>query len=210
MILDAVKTEKIRQIKSNPVFEKWLDFPVSRLSHHGQICCETAREWLFAMDFSLLNNADVLTGPRWIRQKFKWGPNNWQIHWCEAVERPELDCGALAALANEIFKMRGVQSFPVQLVQQFSTAATAQWRIKWETENASDFWLDEDLIYHEGCAVVVRRNHIKIWDASAGWWINPKQSGGYGSLQAIRLFSNSFNNFIWGTHTIVAEQWQRI
>ena len=196
---------------SDGVFNKWQDFPISRISHHGQMCCEIAREWLNAMDFSQLNSGSNLTGPRWIRQKYNWGPTTWQIHWCEVVRQTSLDCGAQAALANEVFASRNVKSYPVQLVQEFSTDATNQWAHKWNGAETSDFWINENLIYHEGCAVKTgNENEIKLWDASAAWWINPKQSGGYGGLRAVRLFADDSTEFKWGEHRISANQWQEI
>ncbi|MBA2495353.1 MAG: hypothetical protein H0V31_11745 [Acidobacteria bacterium] len=194
------------------VFSKWQDFPISKISHHGTMCCEIAREWLSAMDFSELNGASVLTGPRWIRQKYNWGPTIWQIHWCEVVRQQALDCGAQAALAQEIFSVRGVQSFQVQFVQQYSKEATDQWANRWNGEETSVHWIDGNLIYHEGCAVAVHDNEIKLWDASAGWWINPKQFDGYGSLLAVRLFvsPNDTTTFNWRNHRIIANEWQKI
>ena len=216
MSLDAVKraldSSENNFVKTDPVFEKWQDFPVSRISHHGGFCCEIAREWLGAMDFSNLNGGSLLTGPRWIRQKYNWGPTRWQIHWCEAIRQNALDCGAQASLANEVFTVRGVESYPVQLVQQYSKEATQHWSQKWDGQETSTHWINEDLIYHEGCAVIVRGNEIKIWDASAAWWINPKQAGGYGALRALRLFSAQDNSseFVWGDRRIVANQWQKL
>jgi hypothetical protein len=193
-------------------FEKWQNFPVSQISHHGGVCCETAREWLSAMDFSNLNGGSVMTGPRWIRQRYNWGPTRWQIHWCEAVRQNALDCGAQASLAKEVFSVRGVTSYPAQLVQQYSNEATRHWSQKWDGQESSTHWINEDLIYHEGVAVVVRDNEIKIWDASAGWWINPKQASGYGGLRALRLFNPGDEpyEFFWGEHKIVPNQWQKI
>lgn len=221
MYLDAVKKavdfnvadSSVEAIEVDCVFEKWQHFPISKFSHHGGACCETAREWLFAMDFSQLNGGSIFTGPRWIRQRFNWGPTRWQIHWCEAIDKKSLDCGAQAALANEVFSMRGVRSYPVQLVQQYSKDATSQWSKRWDGEDTSVYWINEDLIYHEGCAVAVGENEIKIWDASGAWWINPQHFTGYGSLRAVRLFTGhnpppaSFN---WGSRRIVPNQWQRI
>ncbi len=228
MALDAVKTTNnfdnnmfgavtasvaTAPTKTNVVFEKWRDFPVSRISHHGQMCCEIAREWLAAMDYSMLNTSSVLMGPRWIRQRYNWGPTTWQIHWCEVVRKSSLDCGAQAALADEVFKARGVKSYPVQLVQEFSKEATRQWADKWNGAETSVFWINENLIYHEGCAVAVGKdNEIKLWDASAAWWINPRQFGGYGGLRAVRLFAspNDSTTYNWGRHRITANQWQEI
>ena len=153
-----------------------------------------------------------MTGPRWIRQKYNWGPTRWQIHWCEAIQQNALDCGAQASLANEVFNTRGVESYPVQLVQQYSKEATQHWSQKWDGQETSTHWINEDLIYHEGAAVVVRDNEIKIWDASAGWWINPRQFGGYGGLRALRLIATQDepSEFIWGDHKIVPNQWQKV
>ncbi len=216
MSLDVVNKNDLNVcgvVDAGQVFGRWQDFPVSQISHHGQSCCEVAREWLFAMDFAQLNAGNVLTGPRWIRQRYNWGPTRWEINWCKAVRQKMLDCGALAALAHEVFTVRGVQSFRVQLVQQFNTDATAQWTHKWNGEEASLHWINEDVIYHEGCAVITRDNEIKVWDASAGWWINPNQAGGYGSLIAIRIFADGMelrNGFKWGNHQIQPDQWQMI
>ena len=216
MSLDAVKQaidyNVVSTVQPEAVFAKWQNFPVSRISHHGGMCCETAREWLFAMDFSELNGGSRLTGPRWIRSRYNWGPTQWQIHWCEAIRQPALDCGAQAALANEVFSIRGVKSFPVQLVQKFSAEATRHWSQRWDGEETSTHWIDEDLIYHEGCAIVANENEIKLWDASAAWWINPNQNQGYGSLMALRLISGAdvSSDFRWGNHRIVPNQWQKI
>ncbi len=198
---------------SDGVFNKWQDFPISRISHHGQMCCETAREWLNAMDFSQLNSGSNLTGPRWIRQKYNWGPTTWQIHWCEVVRQKSLDCGAQAALAHEVFTNRGVKSYQIQLVQEFSKEAASQWANRWNGAETSVFWIDENLIYHEGCAVAAGGgSEIKLWDASGGWWINPKQFGGYGGLRAVRLFSSPDDTtvFNWGEYAISANKWQEI
>ncbi len=194
-------------------FDKWQNFPVSRISHHGQMCCEIAREWLNAMDYSQLNTGSIFTGPRWIRQRYNWGPTTWQIHWCEVMRQTSLDCGAQSALAQEVFTARGVKSYPVQLVQEYSKAATQQWSHKWNGAETSVFWINENLIYHEGCAVETgNENEIKLWDASSAWWINPKQFGGYGGLRAVRLFSlpDDLTNFKWGEHRIAANEWQEI
>ncbi len=193
--------------------EKWRDFPPSVISHHGKQCCHIAREWILSMDYSQLNAGNPLTGPRWLRQRYTWGPSSWPLHWCEAVERKTLDCGALAALAQEVFTSRGVKSYPAQFIQQYSVDATRQWHKRWDADASSIHWIREDLIYHEGCAVAVRDDEIKIWDASAGWWVNPKQFGGYGGLLVLRVFTtppDSPPSFNWSAHSIIPNQWQKI
>ena len=191
----------------------WRDWPASTLSHHGQACCDIAREWVLATDFSQLGDGGALSGPRWVRQKYPWGPSPWPMHWCEAVERENLDCGAHGAIAHELFTARGVTSFPAQFVQQYSEDAGRHWGCKWGEEDVPSAWIDGDLIYHEGCAVLVGDGEIKLWDASAGWWINPTQNGGYGSLMAVRVFDSSATNdreFRWGARTIPANAWAEL
>ncbi len=217
MSLDAVRSATgfaVANINtSEPIFDKWRNFPVSVISHHGSGCCETAREWLFSMDFSERSAESILTGPRWIRQRYVWGPTRWQIYWCEAIDKKMLDCGALAAFAHEVFEMRGVKSFRVQLVQEFSAEATAQWTRIWSDVGTSVHWINKSSIYHESCAVLIGENEVKVWDSSAGWWIDPKQCAGYGAVRAIRLLSKKSSQNVmlnWGSHRIIPNQWQSL
>ncbi|HZH31901.1 MAG TPA: hypothetical protein VEY11_14140 [Pyrinomonadaceae bacterium] len=198
---------------TSAAMQKWQNFPASTISHHGTQCCHLAREWVLSTDYSRLNAGNTLTGPRWIRQKYTWGPSTWPIYWCEAVERKTLDCGVLAALTQEVFAARGVKSYHAQFIQQYTEEATRQWAISWNNSDASVHWIKDDLIYHEGCAVVVRDNEIRLWDPSAAWWVNPKQFGGYGGLLALRVFvpqANAPAELVWGTQRISPNHWQKI
>ena len=190
--------------------ERWESFPYSCISHHGEQCCDVAREWVMAYDFAQLNGADQMSGPRWLRKKWKWGPSPWPIHWCQAVERDTLDCGALGCMAREVFTERGLQSFPAQFVQQYTTEATSQWLGTWGAEKVSTHWIDEDVIYHEACALVVDDHEVKLFDPSAGWWVDPRQAGGYGSLLAVRIFDAEGRSWRWGTRRIAANEWTKI
>jgi hypothetical protein len=200
-------------VDAGGALEKWQQWPASTLSHHGQACCHIAREWVLSMDYSQLAGGNVLTGPRWIRHKYTWGPSSWPIHWCEAVRKETLDCGALAALAHEVYTARGVKSFPAQFVQQFSEDATRDWQDRWRAAETTVNWIKEDLIYHEGCAVLTGDREIKVWDASAGWWVNPKQFGGYGGLLALRIFDAEAGPetvYRWGAHYVTPNVWQKL
>jgi hypothetical protein len=200
--------------KAEEVYKKWENWHPSLISHHGDMCCEIAREWITAMDFSELNGGDLLTGPRWLRQKFKWGCSTFPIFWCEAVRKNTLDCGALAALAYEIFLNRGVRSVRAQIVQKFSLDSTGQWTSNWHDGNTPLNWVNDDLIYHEGCALILPGNEIKIWDASAAWWVDPKQRNGYGSVVAVKLTAPSSKDakpeLVWGTHLFAPNIWQTV
>jgi hypothetical protein len=215
MFLDTVNNimQQEEKVAAKPLFERWESLPHSRISHHGGVCCERAKEWFLAMDWSMLAGNSPLTGPRWIRQQYNWGPSTHPIHWCEAVKQKSLDCGSLAALAYEAFRARGVKAFPVQLVQQYSIEATDHWGNKWNANETSTHWINKDVIYHEGCAVVLADNSIKIWDASAAWWMNPAQVEGYGSLLALCIHtpgSYAGTELRWGERRIQANQWVSI
>ena len=90
------------------VFDTWKYWHPSNISHHGKLCCEIAREWVTSTDFSSRAGGDIFAGPRWLRNTFTWGGSTYPIYWCEAVRKQNLDCGTLAALAHEVFTMRGV------------------------------------------------------------------------------------------------------
>ena len=194
-----------------PFSARWTDFPVSILSHHNQSCCHLAMEWLRSMDFAQLNGAALLSGPRWLRERYEWGPSAWPLHWCEAIDRDVIDCGAHAALANEVFAARGLTSFRAQFVQQYKEEAIGQWRRIWAEDGVSDHWLGNGFIYHEGNALLIGDGKVKLWDGSASCWINPTQSSGYGSLLAVRITPASDwdgpDRLQWGPTEIPLGQW---
>lgn len=200
-------------IKKESLSAPWQQFPYTRIHHHGGSCCDTAKAWFTAMDFAQLSGCSPLTGPRWIRLRYEWGPSKHPIHWCDAVKAKMLDCGVLAAMAHECFTARGIRSFPVQLIQQYSLEATSHWMEQWNEKETSTHWIKDDVIYHEGVAILLADGTIKIWDASAAWWMNPAQVTGYGSLAALRIHdANAEPNqvFLWGSHRIKPNSWQSI
>jgi hypothetical protein len=217
MFLDTVNFDMIdadlkvsRVAATATPYEVWKDFPHSSICHHGTSCCESAREWFLAMDQSQLGGESPFSGPRWIRARYEWGPSAHPIYWCEAVKRKTLDCGALAALANESFRERGICSFPAQLIQRYSRDATAHWEGHWKNSNVSTHWIQDSVIYHEGCVVLLGDGNIQLWDASAAWWVNPSQTTGYGSIAALRISTGGYHKDVilkWGTHQIKADEW---
>ncbi len=218
MFLDTVNPDILNgarplPVRPEPPFAPWLHFPHTVISHHGSACCEAAREWFLAMDYSLLAGSSPLTGPRWIRARYDWGPSSHPIHWCEAVRQKSLDCGVLAALSVASFQARGVPVFPAQLIQRYSDDATAHWAGKWEAGQASLHWIRNEFIYHEGCAVPGPDGSLRLWDASAAWWVDPEQHGGYGSLAALRIIAPpgaAEAGLQWGPHRLRAGQWQSL
>src|SRR5215213_1904491 len=206
----SLQIEDVRSTDLNAALMRWRYSSPSSIAHHGKACCATAREWLFSTDHSQLNGEHKLMGPRWLRRKYKWGPSQWPMTWCHAVEQASLDCGALAAISREIYTVRGVDCHSVQLIQQYSEETTSHWSAKWITHPASTHWIQGALIYHEACAVQIRANGIRIWDPSAACWLNPKQFGGYGSTLAVRLTTDTVGvqTFSWAHHEIRSKEWQ--
>ncbi len=214
---NAAASERLREPSVPERFpsEPWETFPYSCLWHHGRACCDIAREWVLAMDFAQLNGADLSSGPRWLRVKYKWGPSPWPMHWCDAVRRKVIDCGAHAALSREVFAARGLAAFPLQIVQRYNEDSVEQWRSRWSKEQVPCHWLDGERIYHEATALLVDDSEVKIWDGSAASWVNPRQpGGGYGSVLAIRLFADpqfvKTEGFKWGERQLAANVWNQL
>lgn len=217
MYLDAVETgaaaatEFVAEGRRQSIYEPWTDWPPTEISHHGEMCCDTAREWIAAYDLSMLSGGSPASGPRWLRQRFDWGPSVYPIHWCEALTKDSIDCGVHAALAYEVFAARGVECFRVQMVQEFDAASLAHWQTKWHRSFARTDWMHNGLIYHEGCAIETGPGRIKIWDPSAGWWLDPKFVRSYGSLRALKLTAETIPHEIaWGDHLIAANVWREL
>jgi hypothetical protein len=190
--------------------EAWENFPPSELSDHRQPCCCIAREWLHAMDASHTPASDPLSGPRWIRQRVTWGPSLWPLYWCQAVKAKTLDCGALAVLAKEVFCARGLKCHTAQFIQQYTKNDSSHWYRSWERAQAEVHWIQEDLAYHEAVAVVLEREEIRIWDPTAGWWVDPKQVTGYSGVLAARIVTQNEapRHFTWASHRIAPNLWQ--
>lgn len=200
--------EKVNK-EVDALVKRWEKIQPSAILDHGKMCCKMAREWLLAMDLSLRVNDCPICAPRWIRERYEWGPSHWPLYWCEVEGSNMLDCVALAALAREIFLARGVIAFPVQLVQQFSEQDLHHWRKKWLKAGQSPDWIIGTHVYHEACAVVVHENYIKIWDPTDNFWIYPDQYPGYGATLAIRVIApfSAPNILVWGNHQIIPNQW---
>jgi hypothetical protein len=182
-----------RKVEPLDLFEPWRHWPISEISHHGAQCCEASREWLLAMDISELGGESVYAGPRWLKKLFSWGASEFPIYWCEAVRKDQLDCGALAALAYELFRARGVATMRVQMVQKFTERSIDQWKAHWGSD-ADLNWTASNVIYHEGCAIFTGSGELKIWDSSAGWWVEPSATSGYGALLALRISDRKLIN----------------
>lgn len=162
------------------------------LEHTGRACCASARHWLVAfnraMDFAITNKS-THSGPGWLKQRYAWGPSPWPLHWCEAVRRPVIDCGVFRELALEIFKSKGLEAYPAQVLRYQQAASTAHWQKKWSTMPDAFPWASEDFVYHEVVAVMSDDGACEIYDPTEGIWIDPDQNLGHNGHFAVRVES---------------------
>lgn len=209
--MDSVEDKLSDEVTAG--IERWRAQPPSDLLDHGAECCRTARAWFHSLDYSLAS-ADRFRGPRWVRDRYPWGPSRWPLSWCEVVEAEELDCGALTALARDVFTTRGVLCWPAQLVQRFSTQDTQHWRTLWGSGAGLFEWTAGHLIYHEAAAVVAPDRSIKIWDPTHNWWIPPEQVDGYGATLLARVSvtgqEHAGSALHWGSHRLRPSIWEEI
>jgi hypothetical protein len=183
----------------------WAGHHPSELAHHGGECCTGARAWFLAMNHSMWRGQG---GPAWIRRQWDWGPSRWPLHWCEAMEGEEIDCGAHAALAREAFRERGERAVPVQLVQRYETHNVPHWHHRWEEHGANPTWAGSGVVYHEACAVI-RNGEVEVWNATAGAWASPENVSGYGSIVAVRIGGPvaTGETVLWGGRRVPLGQW---
>ena len=208
---ESLKVDEGAAAALQALIEKWEDLPASPLADHAAPCCRIAHEWFLAMDFSQMQAGDPLTGPRWIRERYKWGPTRWPLYWCEAIQAKTLDCGALAALSQQAYLGRSIRCYTAQFIQRYTVEDSKHWYAAWERDQASAHWIEDDLVYHEACAVVVRDSEIRIWDPTASWWVMPKQFEGYGAVLALRILTPDNvepKAFHWAMHRITPNLWQ--
>jgi hypothetical protein len=143
--------------------------PPSFLSSHTGTCCHTAYRWFEAMSRSA---GRLFPGPpTWIRERWTWGPNDWPLHWCEAVGAPALDCGALGALSWHAFEVCGVRAYPVQLIERFDARTVAHWIEMWRGVHVLPWWWG-DLVYHEAVLAFAGETPF-LWDPTDNRVVRP-------------------------------------
>lgn len=180
----------------------------SAISHHGNRCCDIAKNWFFAMDKSHLTSDGASLMPIWIREKYKWGPSKWPIYWCEAVESEFLDCGAQAALYHQSIRTRGINTFLTQMVLWHTEQDCDHWNRMWKQNEIVCNWISSPFVYHEVCTVLFEgQSTSQIWDPENNYWIDPHQGFGYNRPVAIRIFSNQHSNIVWGKTEIECNKW---
>ena len=184
----------------------------SAIDRHERLCCRRALSWLRAKDIAQSYSAGELCPPLWLRDQFSWGPMRWPIWWCSVPIVTSLDCGALAAIAVQIFKGRGETTIPVQLVMRYPRHAGEQWAALWDRSGARSDWIAGDLVYHEA-AGVLNREELSIWDPTANRWLVPAESGSesFGTVVSLRVqqtrAQETDSRLFWRGSSILLDEW---
>jgi hypothetical protein len=194
-------------VADTPERDEWKEAVGSTLTHHGP-CCDRARAWLIAMgrsyDFSSTDGL-ALAGPRWITQRWAWGPIQWPVAWCEAVKAETIDCGVFGAFALELFRAKGIEAYPGQLLRGCAEERISHWRRKWDAIPTAFNWIGTRVVYHEVSVVRTEADQARIYDPTEGFWLEPgTQSGHHGHL-AIR--AEIPMTLKWGEHELVNGRW---
>jgi hypothetical protein len=146
--------------------------------------------------------------PAWIRRRYDWGPTQWPLHWCDAVNANELCCGAQAALSLEAFRARGIDAVPVQLVQRYETHDMPHWHSRWTRAGANAAWAADEFVYHEACGVL-DDGRLRVWNPTAVAWVSPDDVSGYACIVAIRVGGDAPDDrtVSWGPHRLPIGRW---
>ena len=221
MSLDVVRTSRTLAGVSNgdgsgkrpakAVYDRWKDRAPSNISHHGRRCCEIA-----GGGSRRLITHRLMEATRWQARDgcvigFHGGRAAIPCSGVTRFAKTLSTAGHLLLSRDEVFTIRGVKSYRVQLVQRYSRVATEQWSNSWVGDGVPTLWLNKGLIYHEGCATVLGDNEIEVWDPSSGCWIDPKASDGYGALLALKVnASKKTRKLTWGKFIIEPNVWRTL
>lgn len=199
MLQDRELTELLRLLERRSA---------SQVSLHEGACCRIAEAWVRAMADSLSHEQFE---PRWITDRWTWGPTKWPLTWCEAVRRTELDCGALAHLAEVAFRETGRVVVRAQLVEAHSADQCAQWGARWQAVPEVPRWIWGCLVYHEAVGVISGTD-LRLWDPTDGRWRDPADESG--RIRAIRLAGAEAapapSSLRWGDVALPPGRWIRL
>jgi hypothetical protein len=194
-------------VADTPDRAEWRQPSGSTLVHHGP-CCDRARAWLIAMgrsyDFSSTDGLS-LAGPRWITQRWTWGPTRWPIAWCEAVKADVIDCGVFGAFGLELFRAKGIEAYPGQLLRTCAEERISHWRRKWEAIPTAFNWIGAQVVYHEVNVIHVGEGEAHVYDPTEGFWLEPSAPSGHHAHLAIR--AEIPETLRWGPHALVNGKW---
>jgi len=71
------------------------------------------------------------------------------VAWCEAVKAETIDCGVFGAFALELFRAKGIEAYPGQLLRGCAEERISHWRRKWDAIPTAFNWIGTRVVYHE-------------------------------------------------------------
>ncbi len=187
---------------------KHVGTPHSVLVDHGE-CCELAKHWLLNMHRSLSfskSEGQSLHAPNWLRAKYQWGPVQWPLSWCEAVQKKAIDCGVFAAFAREILVSQSLTVYPAQVLLAQPRTYIDQWNLKWSHIFQQVEWIGENSVYHEVCAVQKKGEaSVRIYDPTEGVWIDSNMTKGINGVRGVAVISPM--SLDWGCYQVGQGKW---
>jgi hypothetical protein len=180
----------------------------SVLNHHGAACCDVVAGWAFAYDRSHSGPADR-SPPTWPRVRWEWGANAWPLHWCDLERLSAFDCGGFSALTRALLHARGIEAWPVQLVQRYPAGDSAHWSSRWQRIGRVADWVAGALTYHEALAIDDGAASVRVWDPTENRWLQPERPEAYGGIVAMRFVAPGIaeQRVRWGSITISSGAW---
>jgi hypothetical protein len=116
-----------------------------------------------------------------------------------------IDCGVFGAFAQELFRAKGIEAYPGQLVRSCTEERITHWRRKWASMPDAFDWIGTRVVYHEVSIVRVGPDEARVYDPTEGNWIEPAGPAGHGAHVAIR--AEIPVALKWGAHVLVNGQW---
>lgn len=186
----------------------------SAIFDHGKPCCRGVRSWLHAVDATNCNRDGQWHPPTWLRRDYNWGPVPWPIYWCSVPHMKKLDCGALAAVAVELYRLRGLPVKTVQLALRYPNHAVDQWSHLWVREGMSSSWINGEFCYHEACGII-EGHTMRVWDPTENRWLSPPLSpnGTFASIVALKvaeLGDGEQTTLMWNGIRLRSGVWQSL
>lgn len=186
----------------------------SAIYDHGKPCCRATRSWLRGVDVTNSYRAGDWHPPTWLRRKYEWGPVIWPIYWCSIPGMEKLDCGALAAVAAELFRLRGTKVTAVQLALRYPNHATEQWCQMWGRQGIDTGWINTEFCYHEACGII-EGQALRVWDPTESRWLSPPSSpaDAFASVVALRITEYGLcdqQTFIWDGIRLGCGEWHSL
>jgi hypothetical protein len=157
-----------------------------------------------------------IQAPLWLKRHYKWGPVQWPLGWCDAVQLQSIDCGVFAAFSLEIFEHQIARNnrndfevFPAQVILDQPKSMTEQWRVKWNKVRGRLPWIEDQYVYHEVSAMVdLATDHVRLFDPTEGVWIEPYLERGINNVIGVNIRSNRM--LTWGNIRIGLDQWHML